>query len=80
MLYNIKHRQRHLNLPSLPKRGIIYRNSQPKPLPHITFTSALRPRQLSFKLLDAALIHNINSDFNLPSYNRLTESNTNKTN
>ena len=64
----------------MPKGGIIYRSTQPKPLPYITFTSALYPRQLSPKLLNAALIYNINSDFNLPLYNRLTEFNTNKTN
>ena len=69
MLYNIKHRQCYLNLPSLPKRGIIYKSSQPKPLLYIIFALASRPYQLSSELLDAVLIYNINSDFNSPFYN-----------
>ena len=80
MLRNIKYRQYYLNLPSSPKGGIIYKSSQPKPLPYIIFTSALHPCQLSSKSLDAALIYNINNNFNLPPYNRLIEFNTNKIN
>jgi hypothetical protein len=58
----------------------MYRSTQPKQLPRITFTSALRPWQLGPKLPDTTLIYNINSSFNSPPYNRLVESNTNKTN
>lgn len=80
MLRSIKHRQHHLKPPSLPERGITYRSTQPKRLPRITLASASRPRQLSPKSPDAALIYNIDSGFNSPPYNRLVESNTNKTN
>ena len=80
MLHNIKHRQYYLKPPGSPKGGIIYRSTQPKPLPYIIFTLALYPRQSSPKLLDAVPIYNINSDFNSPPYNRLTEFNINKTN
>jgi hypothetical protein len=58
----------------------MYRSTQPKPLPRITLASASRPRQSSPESPDAAPIHNIDSDFNSPPYDRLTESNTNETN
>ena len=80
MLYNIKYRQCYLKPPGLPKGGIIYRSSQPKPLPYIIFASALRPCELSSELLDAVLIYNINSDFNSLPHNQLIESNINETN
>jgi len=80
MLRNIKYSQRYLKPPSSPTGGITYRSTQFKPLPYITLASALRPRQSSLELLDTTPICNINSDFNLPPYSRLAESNINETN